>query len=65
MNVTRLQDSVKAEHPSARDLFSAEMTKEVDSSVWVDLEHAVTPWVKMKRINNFFHTDPCHGIGKR
>jgi hypothetical protein len=49
--VTRLPDSVEAEYPSARDFFSVEMVKEIDSSVWVDLEHAVTPWVKMSRYN--------------
>ena len=51
MRVTRLPDSVKVEYPSARDFFSAEIVKEVDSSVWVELEEAVTPWVKMSRYN--------------
>ncbi|NAS89549.1 hypothetical protein C4E24_07445, partial [ANME-1 cluster archaeon AG-394-G21] len=51
MRVTRLPDSVEVVYPSARDFFSVEMVKEVDSSVWVDLEHAVTPWVKMSRYN--------------
>ena len=51
MKVTRLPDSIEVEYPSARDFFSVEMTKEVDSSVWVDLEKTVTPWVKMSRYN--------------
>jgi len=51
MRVTRLPDSVEVEFPSARDFFSVEMVKEIDSSVWVDLEEAVTPRVKMSRYN--------------
>jgi len=51
MKVTRLPDSVEMEYPSTREFFSIEAIKEIGSSVWVELEAAVTPWVKMSRHN--------------
>ncbi len=51
MKVTRLPDSVVVEYPSTREFFSIEAIKEIESSVRVELEEAVTPWVKMSRYN--------------
>lgn len=51
LNVTVLPDSVRIEYSSPRNFFTAESIKEIDSYIWVDLEKAVTPWVKMERFN--------------
>jgi hypothetical protein len=48
---TVLPDSVYVEYPSARDFFRLEAIKEIDSYIWVELEEAVTPRLKLSRYN--------------
>ena len=51
---TVLPDSVEVEWPTPRDLFrvdSENVLKETDSCLWVALEEAVTPRVKLTRFN--------------